>query len=300
MSDYYWDDQIDYLKNTRWLYYNDDYLEFLVQRVWKIEKSVDIIDYGCGYGYLGLKLLPLLPEGSTYTGLDKGEELIKQAKEIFSKTSYQTTFIVDDIETMQVKLQYDIAMSHAFLLHMTEPISVLQKMIDSVVDEGRIICFEPHWIANMSNYELHGLEQSKIIQLGVLQKLFEEDAKRSGRDGNIGMKIPILLSQLGMRNVECRVSDKVNFLDQHMADSDKEKLFHALKEEGLGQEPNARNELVAQLIERGLNPEEANRQYEAESIFSRSFSENSWLTYAPNMKITSGIVTRLDKSFSHR
>lgn len=292
MSDYYWDDQIEYLRNTRWLYYNDDYLEFLVQRVWKIEKSVDIIDYGCGYGYLGLKLLPLLPEGSTYTALDKGEELIKQAKEIFSKTSYQTTFIVDDIETVQVKRQYDIAISHAFLLHMTEPITVLQKMIDSVVDEGRMICFEPHWIANMSNYELHGLEQSKIIQLGILQKLFEEDAKRSGKDGNIGMKIPILLSQLGLRNVECRVSDKVNFLDQHMADSDKEKLFHALKEEGLGQEPNARNEVVAQLMERGLNSEEANRQYEAESEFAREFNENSWLTYAPNMKITSGIVTR--------
>lgn len=193
---------------------------------------------------------------------------------------------------MQVKRQYDIAISHAFLLHMTEPITVLQKMIDSVVDEGRMICFEPHWIANMSNYELHGLEQSKIIQLGILQKLFEEDAKRSGKDGNIGMKVPILLSQLGLRNVECRVSDKVNFLDQHMADLDKEKLFHALKEEGLGQEPNARHKVVTQLMERGLNQVEANRQYEAESVFAREFNENSWLTYAPNMKITSEIVTR--------
>lgn len=64
MSDYYWDDPIEYLRNTRWLYYNYDYLEFLIQRLWKIEKSVDIIDYG--YGYLGLKLLPSLPEGSTY------------------------------------------------------------------------------------------------------------------------------------------------------------------------------------------------------------------------------------------
>ncbi|PRA09502.1 MULTISPECIES: methyltransferase domain-containing protein [unclassified Paenibacillus] len=292
MSEYYWDDQIEYLRNTRWLYYNDDYLEFLVQRVWNIENSVDIIDYGCGYGYLGLKLLPLLPEGSTYTGLDRGKELITQVKEIFSKSSYQTTFIVDDIETVQVKRQYDIAISHAFLLHTTEPITILQKMIESLVDEGRMICFEPHWIANMSNYELHGLEQSKIVQLGVLQKLFEEDTKRNGKDGNIGMKIPILLSQLGLRNVECRVSDKVNFLDQHMADSDKEKLFHALKEEGLGQEPNDRHEGVTHLMERGLNSEEANREYEAESVFARKFNENSWLTYAPNMKITSGIVTR--------
>lgn len=85
MSDYYWDDQMEYLRNTRWLYYNDDYLEFLVQRVWKIENPVDLIDYGCGYGYLGLKLLPLLPEGSTYTGIDKGKELIRQAREIFQR-----------------------------------------------------------------------------------------------------------------------------------------------------------------------------------------------------------------------
>lgn len=175
---------------------------------------------------------------------------------------------------------------------MTEPITILRKMIESVVDEGRIICFEPHWIANMSNYELHGLEQSKIIQLGILQKLFEEDSKRNGKDGNIGMKLPILLSQLGLRNVECRVSDKVNFLDQHMADSDKETLFQALKEEGLGQEPNARPEVVTPLVGRGLNSEEANRQYEAERVYAREFNENSWLTYAPNMKITWGIVMR--------
>lgn len=122
--------------------------------------------------------------------------------------------------------------------------------------------------------------------------MFQEDTKQGGKDGNIGMKIPILLSQLGVRGVECRVSDRVNFLDQHMADTDKEKLFHALKEEGLGQNPNARNEVVAQLIERGMNPEEANRQYEAEDLFAKAFSENGWLTYAPNMKITSGIVIK--------
>ncbi|MGO4373545.1 hypothetical protein AB4Z21_22820, partial [Paenibacillus sp. MCAF20] len=67
MSDYYWDTQFEYLRNTRKLYYNDDYLEFLIKIVWKITTPVNIIDYGCGYGFLGLKLLPMLPEGSTFT-----------------------------------------------------------------------------------------------------------------------------------------------------------------------------------------------------------------------------------------
>lgn len=292
LSDYYWDNQIEYLRNTRWLYYNDDYLEFLTQRVWKIDRPVSIIDYGCGFGYIGLKLLPLLPEGSTYTGLDKGKELINNAKEIFRNTPYQTNFIVEDIEEVEITGQYDIAICHAFLLHMTKPVEILQKMINSVVDNGRIICFETHWIANMSNYSIDGVDQSKVIQLGILQKLFEEDSRQNGKDGNIGMRVPIILSQLGVKNVECRVSDRVNFLDQNIEETKRVRLFQSLREEGLGQIPGEINEVINSLMQRGLTQEEAYRQYKAEKMFSEEFEEKSWLTYAPNMKITFGVVKR--------
>ncbi|WP_408070210.1 hypothetical protein [Butyrivibrio sp. JL13D10] len=32
--------------------WNNDYFEFLVKCVWKIDKPVRIIDFGCGYGFL--------------------------------------------------------------------------------------------------------------------------------------------------------------------------------------------------------------------------------------------------------
>lgn len=131
MSEYFWNNKIDYLRNTRWLYYNDDYLEFLIQKVWKINKPVKIIDYGCGFGYLGLKLLPLLPNGSTYTGIDKGRELIKQANELLSKLSYDAEFIGCDIENVELEKKYNIAVSHAFLLHMPNPKS-LQELYERV------------------------------------------------------------------------------------------------------------------------------------------------------------------------
>lgn len=292
ISDYYWDHQIEYLRNTRWLYYNDDYLEFLVERVWKIKQAVHMIDYGCGFGYMGLKLLPLLPAGSRYTGVDQGSELIKHAKELFAHTSYQTEFIEGDIETVQVERTYDIAISHAFLLHMSEPHVILEKMIGSVLDGGRVICFEPHWIANMASYAIDGMEQSGIMKLGVLQKLYEQAARESGKDGNIGMKIPTLLSRMGVKGVECRVSDRVNFLDQQMDEPNKRTLYNALKEEGLGAAPGNRNEVIAHLMGRGLTSEEAIHQYEAEESFAREFDEHTYMTYAPNMKITSGIVVR--------
>lgn len=167
---------------------------------------------------MGLKLLPLLPEGSTYTGIDKGSALIHKAKEAFQHTPYTTEFMIGDLEDVHLERRFDIAMCHAFLLHMPDSRKIVHKMIDSVVDGGKIICFEPHWIANTSNYYLDGIEQSKGVRLGILQKLYEKQHNQSGKDGNIGLKLPIILSQLGVRNVECRVSDKVNFLDQQMED----------------------------------------------------------------------------------
>ncbi|GAA0394672.1 class I SAM-dependent methyltransferase [Paenibacillus motobuensis] len=290
MSEYYWDSQVEYLRNTRCLYYNDDYLEFLVKIVWKIDRPVKIIDFGCGYGYLGLKFLPLLPEGSTYTGIDRGSKLIQTAREIYGHQKFETEFIEADIEEVVIARDYDIAMCHAFLLHMTDSRAILQKMIDSVQNHGRIICFEPHWIANMSNYYMVGIEQSRIIRLGLLQQLYEEDARLNGKDGNIGIMLPIMLSQMGLHNVECRVSDKVNFLDQNMEPLAKDKLYQSLIEEGLGQIPGNRNEVVERLKANGLPEEEAVSQYNAELLFSESFGVNSWLAYAPNMKITYGTV----------
>jgi 16S rRNA G1207 methylase RsmC len=90
---YFWDTKIDYLKNTRQQFWNDDYFEFLVKCVWKLNNPINIIDFGCGYGYLGIKLLPLLPQGSTYTGIDLGEELLKAAEKLFKNSPYQSSFI---------------------------------------------------------------------------------------------------------------------------------------------------------------------------------------------------------------
>lgn len=292
MEEYYWDTQIEYLRRTRDLYYNDDYLEFLVKSVWKLSEPVHMIDFGCGFGYLGLKLLPFLPSGSKYTGIDKGQKLIDNAKELFNNLPYETEFFVSDINEIELEGKYDIAVCHAFLLHMSEPKTILQKMIKSVVNEGKIICFEPHWISGMSSFSINGYEQSQIVELGILQKLFEESVGRTGKDGNIGVKIPQYLSELGVKNIECRVSDKVNFLNPNMKQEYKQKMYQSLKEEGVGSPPIIREEFIQGLIKREITMNEAEKQYEAELLFSQIFNIDSSLLYAPSMKITFGEIKK--------
>ncbi|GAB6523802.1 class I SAM-dependent methyltransferase [Bacillus thuringiensis] len=290
METYDWNSKLAYLKNTRDLYYNSDYVSFLVNSVWKISEPVHVVDYGCGYGYLGLLLMPLLPEGSKYTGIDSGETLLAEARELFRSLPYESEFLEGDAIEIELNDTYDIAICHAFLLHMSSPKTMLQKMIHSVKSGGKIICFEPHWISNMSSYTLDGENQSEIIQLGILQNLFESDTQRSGKDGNIGMKIPIYLSELGVKNIECRVSDKVNFLDSNMHHNDKNDLYQSLKEEGIAGNPGDKQQFVERLMARGLTYDDALAQYEAELRFFKIFHVHSSLVYAPNMKITFGDI----------
>lgn len=81
----YWETRLKYLQRTRRRMWNDDYMRFLVQDVWKINKPITVLDCGCGYGSLGMLLIPLLPEGSTYVGVDFSKTMIEAAEAIFSK-----------------------------------------------------------------------------------------------------------------------------------------------------------------------------------------------------------------------
>ncbi len=81
----YWNNKFNYLLQTRKSLWNDDYVRFLISQVWKIDRPISILDCGCGFGFLGLLLLPHLPEGSTYTGIDFAENLIEKVRAVFAK-----------------------------------------------------------------------------------------------------------------------------------------------------------------------------------------------------------------------
>lgn len=66
----FWEQKLEYLLRTRNNMWNSDYMEFLITKVWKIDKPVKVLDCGCGCGFLGLLMMPFLPSGSTYTGID--------------------------------------------------------------------------------------------------------------------------------------------------------------------------------------------------------------------------------------
>ncbi|XEC92985.1 class I SAM-dependent methyltransferase [Paenibacillus tarimensis] len=292
---YYWDEQIDYLTNSRSMFYNEDYIEFLIKSVWKLSGPVHIVDFGCGLGYLGLKFLPYLPEGSKYTGIDKGVKLIRKAEENFRGLPFETEFIISDLYDLDIgEMKYDLAICQAFLMHLPDPKAILEKMIRSVKTEGKVICIEPHWISAMANIYVHEMKQSDFMSLGILQKLYELDAVRTGKDGNIGVKMPIYMRELGLDNIGCRINDIVRYINPDHTE-EKAMLYNKLCDDGFAAPIANEEAFVQNLLSRGLSFEEAQQQLASEKLLHEEYSVNGLqynTVYAPTMMISYGTKTK--------
>jgi ubiquinone/menaquinone biosynthesis C-methylase UbiE len=135
-----WDNQIEYLQKSRFIAHNDDYLEFLVKKVWRLEKPISLVDFGCGFGYMGTKLLPLLRKGSAYTGLDKAPSLLKAGRKLFATLSYPHEFIESEVyNTPFADNTFDVAISHSVLMHIEKPEEALKEMIRVTRPGGMVI-----------------------------------------------------------------------------------------------------------------------------------------------------------------
>jgi len=273
MDEYAWNQRADYLKRSRRTMWNHDYMEFLVEKVWKILGPVDIVDFGCGMGFLGAMLLPMLPKGSTYTGIDRGKELLKEAARLFSDSPYGATFIEADLLAYRPVRQYDIAICQAVLQHIPESIHVLEKMRDSVRPGGMVICMEcDRNIANAAMF-FDGMDYERLNNLGILQKLWLNDLKSTSSDHNIGTKIPVYMQQIGLKHIGVRLGDRVNYINSGGDEETYQREYDSFAA-GWDNPSQAREETVKSLMERGLTEEEAVVQFDCEAMYHAYMSEH--------------------------
>ena len=210
--------KIDYLEKTREHLWNDDYFEFLVKTVWKIDKPVRILDIGCGYGYLGKKLLQLTPEGSTYTGLDCSQELLQIARQIYKEGNLSGEFIQEDLLKYNPQEKYDLVICQSVLRHIPEYSLVLQKMIDSAKPNGLVVCCEVNRrMENAGIFVDNGMDEI-INRDSFFKDRWKQEVESGGRDYLAASKIPVLMDKAGLRDVSIRVNDYAEFISPNDKD----------------------------------------------------------------------------------
>ncbi len=214
----FWEKKLDYLLRTRKSHWNTDYMKFLIDHVWKVDSPVRVLDCGCGYGSLGLLMMPLLPEGSTYTGIDFADQLIEQGKKMFLNSGIQGEFIKKDFWQYSVNQKYDIVICQAVLRHIKSSEPFISKMIDHGRDGALIICIDTNREFECDGLYVEGMDYSYLCDHTGLDKNWKTELDSEGRDYAAAMRAAYIMKKLGMKQIEVRMNDKVSFVSPEMED----------------------------------------------------------------------------------
>ena len=218
----YWNGKREMLKVCKALYWNEDYFAFLVKDVWKFDRPVEVLDIGCGYGFLGMKFMPLLPGGSSYTGIDLDDGELSEAREYFGKTAYPHAFIKQDFYDYQPEKKYDVVVALYLLSYVKNPEQMLWKMKESLKPGGMLILIDSNMEVEQAGY-FSGLEKEENgLRRPDFTEVWESEVCHKERDYRMGTKLPYLLKKTGFHCVQARISDRVTIYDP--TDATKQKM----------------------------------------------------------------------------
>lgn len=263
-----WDATAAYLAGARILLHNDDYLEFLVSKVWKLKKPCRVIDFGCGSGRFGQMLMPLLAEGSTYTGFDPSPALIEEARRLFSDAPFPAYFFEGDAHAAPFDDDcFDVAVSQAVLMHIPDPMGAIREMIRVTKHGGMVITCDAN--RNAANALIHTeeLDSQETVPLDLIQTMNREIKRQTGVDHNIGVKTPFLMHEAGLKDVQARVTDCVRLVMPPIATPYDEAVFSAICDDGYDlslPDDEARAKLKAFMVKYGVSEEAADREIDRE------------------------------------
>ncbi len=208
----FWAARAQELCRSRRYLWNDDYLGFLVKQVWKLTQPVRVLDCGCGFGAMGLALLPHLPAGSTYTGVDHAAPLLEQGRALFAQQGLAAEFIQADLYAWQSAEQYDVVFCQTVLRHVDDAPALLRRMASFARSGGLVICVEVDRAIEAAGLYVHGLDYADACCAGDYTPLWRTEYEQQGRDWAVGIRLPHLMQAAGLKEIDARFNDRVTCL----------------------------------------------------------------------------------------
>ncbi|WP_349944646.1 helix-turn-helix domain-containing protein [Lacrimispora sp. BS-2] len=266
-----WNGKTNELYKNRKYFWNDDYLNFLLKNVWHVDRPVDVIELRCGEGCLGMQLLEYLPAGSTYTGVDN-EYFTNRAKLNFNNTGFDINFIVSDIYSLKTNKKYDIAICQVGLRHMNKPMEVLKKMVESVKKDGLVVCMDVNRELENVGLYFDDISYDYLCRAFDFHKVWKKELECEGRDYAIGMRLPFYMEQIGLRNIDIRMNDRIIYVNPDMQDYE-EKVQDFIEIHGWDKSSDIsdRENTIELLMNRGMDRVEAEAYINMQSKIAEYF-----------------------------
>lgn len=276
----YWNHKLDYLLRTRKNYWNKDYIHFLISQVWNIDQPVSILDCGCGYGFLGLLMLPNLPEESRYTGIDFAEDLIQKGESLFRKQGMKASFICNDVFAYSAENQYDLVICQSVLRHLDYPTAFIQKMIHFTKPGGYVVCMDTNREFESCGLYIDGMDYQTLCRHEGLEKKWQTELSMQGRDYAVAIRTAHIMQKLGLINVDVRMNDKVEFVTPQTANYDERKEdFLTDNHWDTDMQKEEKEACILHLMTHGLSRKEAEDYCDKNTKIAEFFSDHPTAGY---------------------
>lgn len=220
-SEEFWNRHLEYLLRTRNDSWNTDYLRFLIDDVWKITKPIKLLDCGCGFCYMAPLLMPLLPKGSEYIGVDFSEALVEQGEKLLTKHHINGQVIKRNFLAMNLSEEYDMILCQSVLRHLGESKPFIQKMIQAAKPNGLIVCIDANREFECDGTYITGVPYEILCDHQGAIKHWNAEIENNDRDYATAMRTAHVMRELGLQDIQIRMNDKVSFVCPEQIDYNK-------------------------------------------------------------------------------
>jgi ubiquinone/menaquinone biosynthesis C-methylase UbiE len=207
------------LTDAREYWWNDDYLALLAKRL-DLNECDTLVDVGCGIGHLVFKLAPYLKMNCRVYGFDFENSYIDEAKKKATLLPNQNNieFVFQQGDANNIPLEdskADVAICQTLLMHVSNPLKVIQEMKRVTKKNGLIVAIEPNnmSLALLSNvfFSKQNIEkeiENTLKNIEIMIRI-EHGKKMAGEGYNsIGDSLPILFREAKLNDIQVWLADK--------------------------------------------------------------------------------------------
>ncbi len=197
----HWFDHLDSSRRFMWSPEDMPRLAGLLE----LRPGMRIADFGCGWGFLGHLLLPLISPGGRVDGFELQDELIKRGRERIAEAGHGGRIVLHQADITALDEvpdnRYDLAICQTVLMHLSRPDLALREMSRVVKPGGLVIAIEPDLLAaSASRRGSQQAEDFDHLRTRLLVDTYAmQGCERTGAgDYRIASKLPILMTEAGL------------------------------------------------------------------------------------------------------
>ncbi len=184
-----------------------------------LKQGMTVVDVGCGLGYLGWTYWKYFGKGGRYFGFDRSSSLLNEADSLSAQWSYGgiASFQQGDAYELPYPDNFaDWTMCQTLLMHLEFPEKALAEMVRVTKPGGLIMCNEPDNLSAstmVADFSENNVTDHEILRHHRVMMTWVRGRRKLGYgDYSIAVKIPMMMHDLGLINIDSRCNDTCNFV----------------------------------------------------------------------------------------